>query len=311
MFRNTVVMLCMVIALASCTRVIEAPLPGADSYRKTVAVRIKSEEKVLDVKESNRSTIHRPSETLASAVGFLTLGQAGESQSPDIKSEYIDESHRYAMACSNAYKHGVYKNNQFLIPGWSRVERYDNRLGSAADVYEVEGGERVIIAFRGTEFRTLKDWMYGNFNIIYPGQYKEAQLVYRLVRQKYGNQVKIVTTGHSLGAGLALNCARNNPEVDAVVFDASPRVFSYARYPSSQLHIVEKGEIMTLVRTVWRYIPPNAFNPLVTRSVDYFDGSRLQQHNMYHLAFAILNDAARKGNVDAQKGVKVNPVYAD
>ena len=32
---------------------------------------------------------------------------------------------------------------------------------------------------------------------------------------------------------------------------------------------------------------------------------------MYHLAFAILNDAARKGNVDAQKGVKVNPVYAD
>ena len=119
MFGNTVVMLCMVVALASCARVIEAPLPGADSYRKTVAVRIKSEEKVLDVKESNRSTIHRPSETLASAVGFLTLGQAGESQSPDTKSEYIDESHRYAMACSNAYKHGVYKNNQFLIPGWN------------------------------------------------------------------------------------------------------------------------------------------------------------------------------------------------
>ena len=165
----------------SCARIIESTLPPASSYRKTVAVKIKSEKRIVDVEQAVKSSGARPSMFLASAVDFATLGQAGESQVPNVRSEYIQKSYRYAMASSNAYKHGLYKDNQFVIPGWTRVKRYENRLGSAADIYEVSGRDRVIIAFRGTEFLTLKDWMYGNFNVLYPGQYKEAQLLYKLI----------------------------------------------------------------------------------------------------------------------------------
>jgi pimeloyl-ACP methyl ester carboxylesterase len=222
----------------------------------------------------------------------VTFGQVGSKRNVKVSSDHLKILYKYAIASSNAYL----DKPQIEIDGWKRVKRFEGKLGSGADIYERKGIRKekvVVIAFRGTEFATWRDWVFGNFNIIYPGQYKEAALLMKQIRHEYGNAITIETTGHSLGGGLALSLARTNPGVNSFVFDSSPRLNSSNRYNNLQVQVVEQGEILTYARALWRIIPPNSFEPVVTYKVNYLKGRALLQHSIDQLAQAMLKDAAR------------------
>ena len=124
----------------------------------------------------------------------------------------------YALMSANAYDKGF----QVEVPGWTRTKRLVSKHGFSADVYISDDNRNVVIAYRGTD--DLKDWKYANLDTDANGQYLDADNVFKEVVKKYGD-LKIMTVGHSLGGGLAIHVSVTHKDIDAVVFNPSPRVF--------------------------------------------------------------------------------------
>lgn len=155
-----------------------------------------------------------------------------------------NEIYPYAIMSTNSYDHKL----QLSIPGWKRIKRMVSKHGFSADVYLSENEKTVAIAFRGTDDK--KDWLYANLDTNTVGQYADADQLFSLILNKYGNK-KIITTGHSLGGGLAIHVAVANEGVDAFVFDPSPRLFAgknYGKYENRIVLAYETGEILATVR---------------------------------------------------------------
>ena len=292
----------MATLLGGCGRIMEVDAPKMSKRvpfcPKILAPGDPEKRSLISVEDGQLVSSMAPAATVAEGIGQLvnvvTLGQVFLKSTGTLTTEQKKAVYKYALASSNAYRVRVGKPHS-KIPGWTRAKRFENNLGSAADLYERRGpkGKKIIvIAFRGTEFTSLKDWLFGNFNIAYPGQFLEAQLLMKLVHQKYGSDVIIETTGHSLGGGLALSIARTHPGVSSIVFDSSPRLFSTNRYENRQVQIVESGEILTYIRALWHVIPPNSFSPVKTYKVNYLDGGLIGKHDMFALAEGLLADAA-------------------
>ena len=175
------------------------------------------------------------------------------------------------------------------------------------EIWEKRSSPAIIaVAFRGTEFESSGDWranLRWFFRFI-PGfrdQYMVvsekvgAEVLQKVKREqdvgstKYSD-VRIVSTGHSLGGGLAQHLAYSfpaiktsdgklMPRVSAVYgFDPSPvtgwfSVPSELRQANAQgLHIdrvFEHGEILAYIRLVLRYVnPPSAKDPSI-REIRY------------------------------------------
>ena len=175
------------------------------------------------------------------------------------------------------------------------------------EIWEKQSSPAIIaVAFRGTEFQSSGDWRANLrwFLRFIPGfrdQYmvvseKVGEEVLQKVKRerdagstKYSD-VRIVSTGHSLGGGLAQHLAYSfpaiktsdgklMPRVSAVYgFDPSPvtgwfSVPSELRHANAQgLHIdrvFEHGEILAYIRLVLRYVnPPSAKDPSI-REIRY------------------------------------------
>ena len=292
----------LVSLLCSCGRIMEVDVPKMSKMAPLspdiLAPGDPNKRSLICAEDGQSVSVMTPASTVADGIGqlanFVTLGQVFLKSTGTLTTEQKKAVYKYAIASSNAYQVQAGKPH-LKIPGWTRVKRFENNLGSAADLYERPGpnGKKVVvIAFRGTEFTSLKDWFFGNFNIVYPGQFLEAQLLVKLVHQNYGSDVIIETTGHSLGGGLALSIARTHPGISSIVFDSSPRLFSTNRYENRQVQIVESGEILTYFRALWRVIPPNSFSPVKTYKVNQLDAGLIGNHDMFALATGLLNDAA-------------------
>ena len=156
-----------------------------------------------------------------------------------------NEIYPYAIMSTNAYDH----KPQISIPGWKRINRAEKKQhGFSADIYLSDDEKSVVIAFRGTDDK--KDWRNANFDINIEGQYSDADRLFSTVLKEYGNK-KIMTTGHSLGGGLALHISLANQGVDAFVFDTTPRIFAgnnYEKYKNRRVLVYDSGEVLELLR---------------------------------------------------------------
>lgn len=183
----------------------------------------------------------------------------------------------YALMSANAYDKGF----QVEVPGWTRTKRLVSKHGFSADVYISDDNRNVVIAYRGTD--DLKDWKYANLDTDANGQYLDADNVFKEVVKKYGD-LKIMTVGHSLGGGLAIHVSVTHKDIDAVVFNPSPRVFmskADIKYTNRVTIIYETGEILTAIRAMF-----TTLNKIVHTEYryNYLGGDAVSEHSMPNFA---------------------------
>ncbi len=188
------------------------------------------------------------------------------------------QNYIYALMSANAYDKGF----QVEIPKWKRVKRYViQEHGFSADVYISDDNKNVVIAYRGTD--DLKDWIFGNADTDVHGQYADADNIFSTVYNEYA-KANIMVVGHSLGGGLALHVSITHKDVDAVVFNTSPRVFvakEVQRYKNKVVLIYETGEILTVVREIFTTLDKIDYEKY---KYNYLGGNVVSEHNMADFA---------------------------
>ena len=166
----------------------------------------------------------------------------------------------------------------------------------------VQNGTRseIIIAYRGTNFGSWQDWIYGNIGT---RQRKEALAAFDRVVEKYG--MKPSVTGHSLGGALATQVSLCRDVYYNIVFDASPR-FSKKLcdedFDNHNVSIVEYGEVNKYLRIfgrepTQRYVSLNCLDK----------GGAISQHSMGKLA-ACLTTIAAIDDGDAARSQQLNGI---
>jgi len=186
----------------------------------------------------------------------------------------------YGVASLNAYLYkgpdgSIYESDgeysKFTVSAydnhWKRQPRITKPGGLALDYYfndEETGILKILIAFRGTEFTSIGDW-YSNLSLLtqlipIKNQYDYAREAVAEIRAKANavqgsKKLTFVTTGHSLGGGLAEHIAYAFPCTSAVVFDSSFVVnrFRLAEpFEDAQVvHIFDKNDELTFVRRLF------------------------------------------------------------
>lgn len=153
----------------------------------------------------------------------------------------------FAAASDDAYRNS---QNQFFFGiaepisnsgwkylNWTKTDKIEGRYqndttGMVVDTYYKlsEKCVHVLLAFRGTNFESFKDW-YSNFAPVtailpFQNQYRVSDtIVPKIIKfseEKFGpKKVHYIATGHSLGGGLAQHVAKCFDNFSAVAFDSS------------------------------------------------------------------------------------------
>jgi len=217
-----------------------------------------------------------------------------------------NKSFVYALFASNAYSN----NPQFAIPDWERLRELDvdTWRGMEVVVYKSVIRNEIVIAFSGTNRFSINDWIFGILNIFWRGQYYEAVEKVDEIIDIY-NDYKIIVTGHSLGGGLALHTSLSRNNIDAYVFNTSPRVFNLEEYvhndDSYRLIISENGEVLEVIRDNWPALDEITFDGPYS-DFNFLEDSMLIEHGIYHIARGLNIVAASTGNPLAQEIMRIN-----
>lgn len=199
----------------------------------------------------------------------------------------------YALMASNSYDSSA----QFEIPGWNRFRRYKNGNGFSVDIWKNNASAEVVVAYRGTDFFQPQDWIFGNLNIFWKGQYKDAEKVIDILEQEFGS-AQISTTGHSLGGGLALHSSLYGSNVNAIVFNASPRIFNSVEYVNNdnyRIVISENGEVLDKLRKKWPAFKTIDLDGPYDEFDFVYDMPHIE-HGSYYIARGLTAVAASTGN---------------
>lgn len=211
------------------------------------------------------------------------------------------ENFIYALMSSNAYGRSDYFDLRRY--GWERTAGYRAENGFSADIYINRGRKTIVVAFRGTEFYDYRDWLHANLSIINlfgKNQYYTARrLITKLRNKREYREYRFITTGHSLGGGLALCISVWNKGIDAVVFDPSPRIFAPKKHVRMNKKIVisEDGEILEYIRRAFTSL--RRIGRIDYYEYDFLKGNPVKEHSMYKLARGLLKVAAVSGSEDA------------
>lgn len=245
---------------------------------------------------------------------------------PVSRAELARRHYLHAAMASNAYRTPDTKP-VFVIPGWRLLESLQSESGLGLEVYgdgeTAAASSRLVVAYRGTDFGSRKDW--GNNLALYqPAQYKEAYAHLRALKTTHP-AARLTATGHSLGGGIALNMSLRFDNVDAVVFNPSPR-FSFGRTSkarrNTRVSLYELGEGLNGLTGAWsRLRLPNDtaygnYNFLDYRTLSL---SPVKEHGMYELARGLLLVAMTRevaharslfaANIDAAQASASDPVH--
>lgn len=216
--------------------------------------------------------------------------------------------------------------NRFFIDYDGENPSYRRQVfgGLSFDTYvrsEATGSVTIMVAYRGSE-PSLGDivsdlsWVTKWLNPW--DQYKRArqefEAVVRTAVTKFPNKkIVFVTTGHSLGGGLAVHISYNFPCVSAVVFDASfvenvPPNPDFI--PEKIIYVYEKKEPFSQIRSLVRGREENDSKIAVYRlktvsdsSCNWFNSARCY-HNMEELAAGSLRmavDCVKRRDCEFQK----------
>ncbi len=230
-------------------------------------------------------------------------------------SKYLVGVHEYALLCANVY-FPPSDAERLDVPGWKpfdgdarvdpprkRWRRKIKGLGYEVQVKHEPGSTPLAaIVFRGTD--QARDWL-SNLRWITRmlpvwDQYDQTQvLVPELVKRiqsRYPDGVEIVTTGHSLGGGLAQQAAYVSSQIKQVfAFNASAVTGYYSvsrkerrknKIGMRTYRIYEHGEVLAYLRLAVKSIYPlSTTDPKVVElRYDVLEGSVLAQHSMQALA---------------------------
>jgi hypothetical protein len=194
--------------------------------------------------------------------------------------EAAQESFIYAQMAANTYGDPI----QFKLPReYSLIDMKGNdSIGFAYSIYKNNETNTLIISFRGTE--GFKDWWYGN---LLTSQNKSGLALFDQLKTEYPNDTKFVVVGHSLGGGIALEVSLKRENVEAYVFNTSPR-FSADGYDikNKRVSIVEHGEVLKALRA------PSREASQTYTSIGCSSGGPISQHEQAKLATCLTQIAA-------------------
>ncbi len=201
----------------------------------------------------------------------------------------------YAMLSSNSYHSEDRVRFEVEKLGWVQVDGEGNPTpeptkthplsGLAYDIFEKQGSNEVVFAFRGTDSKI--DYLTANLAVPpFNFQYRQARKEFGQYLQQHSNK-NVVVTGHSLGGGLALSVSVHHG-VAAITFDPSPRIFDGLgdlHEPAERIVVYEDGEILQVFRKNWRKVSEVVRQKDIYRCSFNFAGS---QHRSDYLALGLL-----------------------
>ena len=182
---------------------------------------------------------------------------------------YARATWAYAQLSNNAYapeeNAPVLRARQghYVLPqGWVERDRKGNDAsGFAYAIFDRFEGQRLaetVIAYRGTEILSGRDWLIGN---VLGAQNRRGWAVAKGVRKslddKQLHDTKLVVTGHSLGGGIAQYVSLRNvggkqpaKVSKSIVFDNSPRYWRPFKPVDGveRIAVAERGEALAAIR---------------------------------------------------------------
>ena len=245
----------------------------------------------------------------------------------------------YSKACTPNH------TGRLPLPGWhvwddfpsKPLREHAREVGLYMEVWENEVSPPVVVvAFRGTEFFSWRDWLsnfrwftwLARFIPLYKDQYsvvaqETGKEVLENLKKRMENgggrykDVRVITTGHSLGGGLAQFLAYSLPIVkssDDIILPRVSNVYGFDPSPvtgwfsvDSELRnmnakglkidrIFEHGEILAYVRLIMSYVnPPTANDPAIREIrynfVDSFNP--FSSHSMRLIACALIDGSGQ------------------